>query len=58
MEKKHHQLNTFDNDYCYYNGDADYLILLNGKEKRRRDNDNNIDNNNVDNNNNNNNIKG
>jgi hypothetical protein len=58
MEKVQHELNNFDNDYCYYNGDADYLILpKNDKEKRKRDNDINI-NNNVDNDNNNNNIKG
>jgi hypothetical protein len=54
MEKVQHELNNFDDDYCYYNGDIDYLILQTDKEKRERDNDNNI-NSNVDNDNNNNN---
>jgi hypothetical protein len=33
---------------CYYNGDADYIILPNDKEKRKRNNDNNTINNNDD----------
>jgi hypothetical protein len=35
MEKEQHELNNFDDDYCYYNGDADYLILQNVKEKEK-----------------------
>jgi hypothetical protein len=50
MEKEQQELNNFDNDYCYYNGDIDYLILQTDKEKRKRDNDNNINNNVNDNN--------
>jgi hypothetical protein len=58
MEKEQRKLNNINDDYCYYNGDADYLIFPNDKEKRKRDNDINI-NNNVDNvENNNNNIEG
>jgi hypothetical protein len=53
MEKEPHELNNFNDDYCYYNGDTDYLILQNDKEKWKRDNDNNTINNNVDNDNNN-----
>jgi hypothetical protein len=61
MKKEQYELNNFDDNYCYYNGDADYLIFPNDKEKRKRNNDNNIiNNNNVNNdndNNNNNNIE-
>jgi hypothetical protein len=61
-EKENNEMeNNVNDDYCYYNGDADYLIFPNDEEKRKRDNDNNNINNNVDNdndNNNNNNIKG
>jgi hypothetical protein len=35
MEKEQHELNNINDDYCYYNGDTDYLILPNDKEKRK-----------------------
>jgi hypothetical protein len=57
MEKNQYELFNFDDDYYYYNGDADHLILPDDKEKRKRDNDNNI-NNNLDNDNDSDNIKG
>jgi hypothetical protein len=39
MEKEQHELSNINNDNYYYNGDVNYLILPNDKEKRKRDND-------------------
>jgi hypothetical protein len=40
-EKENNEMeNNVNDDYCYYSGDADYLIFSNDKEKRKKEYEN------------------